>query len=553
MIGGYMSQIEQFKKEIRDLKTQLEQQKKITQKMEEGVRKLPLLASTPSGENDDLRTNSNFWANISHEILTPMDGILGMTDLVLETELSSQQRDYLEMVSSSADRLLEVINDILDYSRIEAGKLELELDDFNLLTELEGDLFLSKLEARHKNIELNYKFDASIPQKLQSDAKRLRQVVSNLVSNAIKFTEKGQVTVEVDNMGYDEGNNLQIKFAVSDTGIGIPLDKQNNIFEHLGSDTLGESGKLSGVGLGLVVASKIIRLNGGDMGLESEQGKGSTFWFTWLFRDVTEYLDQDSPQGVQRDRQEINFVLKGGKVLLAEDEKISATVTRSFLERLGLKVTIVNNGRDAVKEAEEGVYQVLLMDVDMPVVDGLEATQTIREFERNKGHHIPIIALTAHALHGDKERCLQAGMDDYLTKPLDKFQLLDVLTKYLTKRALLVGGEVKDQQTLVKALVESGWSVTIAETGRLAKYEVSLSNFDLIVIDTMMSRNETAETAETIRKFEEFTGCSATILGVGPTGGAERFYFTKCGFNDFLPTPFESNGLRERFAELREV
>ncbi len=548
-----MSQLEKFKNEISNLKEQLEKQKKITRRLEKGLRMLPELATAPTAEDADLKTSSSFWANISHEILTPMDGILGMTDLVLETELTSEQRDYLEMVSSSADRLLEVINDILDFSRLEAGKMELELDDFNLLDELECDLFLSRLEARHKDIELRYNFDRSIPPKVQSDSKRLRQVVSNLVSNAIKFTDKGQVGVDVVNTGYDKDNNLLIKFSVTDTGIGVPLEKQKTIFEHLGSETLGEAGKLSGVGLGLVVSSRIIHLIGGEVGLESEQGKGSTFWFTWPFRDITAYLDQDSPHGVQRDRQEINFVFKGAKVLLAEDEKISATVTSAFLERLGLDVTVVNNGREAAQEAEKGDYQVLLMDVDMPVVDGLQATQEIRKFERNKGHHIPIIALTAHALHGDKERCLQAGMDDYLSKPLDKFQLLDILTKYLTKRALLVGGEVKDQQTLVKALVEAGWSVTIAETGRLAKYEVSLSNFDLIVVDTMMSKKETAETAETVRKFEEFTGCSSVILGVGPVGGADRFYYSKCGFNDFIPPPFEGSGLREKFAELRDM
>ncbi len=552
-IGGDMSQVEKFKNEIRYLKAQLEKQKEITSKLEEGINKLPLTVSPLVKEGGDTGTNSIFWANISHEILAPMDGILGMTDLVLETELSSEQRDYLEMVSSSADRLLEVINDILDYARLEAGKMELELRDFNLPEELECDLFLSKLDARHKDIDLTYNFDSSIPGKVQSDSNRLRQVVSNLVSNAIKFTEKGRVTVDVVKMGYDENNNLLVKFSVTDTGIGVPLEKQKTIFEFLGSDTFKESGKMSGVGLGLVVSARIIHLIGGEIGLESKPGKGSTFWFTWLFPDVTEQLDLDSSQGVQRDRQEINFVLQGTKVLLAEDEQISATVTKAFLERVGVDVTVVSNGRAAVEEAEKGGYQILLMDVDMPVVDGLEATQEIRSLEQNQGNHIPIIALTAHALHGDKERCLQAGMDDYLTKPLDKHNFLDILTKYLTKRALVVGGEPQDQQTLVTALVESGWSVTIAETGRLAKYEVSLSNFDLIVIDTMMPRKESVETVETIRKLEKFTGCCATIFGVGAAKGVDRFHYTKCGFDDFISSPFSGNRLKEKFTELRDV
>ncbi len=547
-----MPHVDKLQSEIRDLKAQLEKQKEITEGLGKKIDRLPRVVDSILHDGDS-GTESSFWANISHEILTPMDGILGMTDLVLETKLSSEQRDYLEMVSSSADRLLDVVNDILDYSRLEAGKMELDLGAFSLPEELECDLFLSRLDARHKNIDLHYSFDASIPKTVQSDSNRLRQVVVNLVSNAIKFTEEGGVTVDVAKLGYDEKNNLILKFSVSDTGIGVPLEKQKTIFESLGSDTFKESGKLSGVGLGLVVSAKIIRLVGGEVGLESEPGKGSTFWFTWLFRDMTETINQElSPQGVQRDRREINFVLQGANILLAEDEQISATITKAFLEQVGVDVTVVGNGRSALKEVEKGGYHLLLMDVEMPVVDGLEATQEIRRFERERGQHIPIIALTAHALHGDKEKCLQVGMDDYLTKPLNKSQLLDILTKYLTKRALVVGGEQKSQQVLVKALVESGWSVTIAETGRLAKYEASLSNFDLIVIDTAMPQKESTETARTIRRLEEFTGCCATILGVGLSGGVDREQFTGCGFDDFITAPFTGTVLKDSFAELRE-
>ncbi len=546
-----MSQLETLKNEIQNLKAQLEEQIEITERLEQQVEKIPQVVDVPIVEGD-IGTDGNFWANISHEILTPMDGILGMTDLVLETELSSEQRDYLEMVSSSADRLLEVVNDILDYSKLEVKKLELELDSFNLHEELECDLFLSRLEARYKNIELKYNFDPSIPGSVQSDSNRLRQVVSNLVSNAIKFTEKGEVTIDVSKVGYDQENNLVVKFSVSDTGIGVPLTKQKNIFTSLGSDTFKESKKLSGVGLGLVVSAKIIDLVGGEIGLESEPGKGSTFWFTWLFRDMTDRIDRVAfPRGVQRDQQEINFVLQGAKVLLAEDEKISATVTKAFLEQLGIEVTVVGNGKEAISEAQKGGYHSLLMDVEMPIVDGLEATQHIRSSERAQGHHLPIIALTAHALHGDKEKCLQAGMDDYITKPLNKSQLLAVLTKYLTKRVLMVGGELENQQILVKALVESGWSVSIAETGKLAKYEASLSNFDLIVIDTAMSGNESIETVKTIRKLETFTGCSATIIGVDGSG-VDRELCIKSGFTSFITPPLAIDVLKRTFADIKE-
>lgn len=544
-----MSQIETLQNEIQNLKSQLLEQKKSNEKL------LKRLEQTTSADTSPLPLageNSNFWANISHEILAPMDGILGITDLVLETKLSSEQRDYLEMVSSSADRLLEVVNDILDYTRLEAGKMELDSHTFNLFEELEYDLFLSRLEARNKDIELRYNFDKSLPTMVQSDGIRLRQVLSNLVSNAIKYTDEGEVTVNVVNEGYDENDNLIVKFLVTDTGIGISERDQPQIFESLGSSVFKQTDKLSGVGLGLVVSAKIIKLIGGEMGLESKPEQGSTFWFTWLLRDMTSSHGV-SPNGVQRDQQEINFVLQGAKILLAEDEKISATVTQAFLEQMGVEVTVVSNGKAAVEMVKKGEKcNILLMDVEMPVVDGLEATQSIRSFEKKQGGHLPIIALTAHALHGDKERCLQAGMNDYLTKPLDKSQLLNTLTKYLTPRVLVVGGEPKNQQVLVKALVESGWSVTIAETGRLAKYEASLSNFDLIIIDIMMVGDESVETARTIRKLEEFTGYNAAIIGIGESMVSNKDHFTASGFDSYITFPVSFEELKEKFTALKD-
>ncbi len=534
-----MSDVDKLQGMVEDLGKQLKKQKDI--------------AETLKRQKKDVTTKSNFWANISHEILTPLDGILGMTDLVLETELSSEQRDYLEKVSSSADRLLDVVNDILDFSRLEEGKMDFEVCDFNIPEVLECDLFISRLDARHKNIDLLYNFDSSIPPRVNSDSERLRQVVSNLVSNAVKYTDRGAVTVNAVRQEYDDDNNLIVKFSVSDTGIGIPYEQQKDIFESLGAGTFKDSEKVSGVGLGLVVSAQIIRLLGGEIGLESDPGSGSTFWFTWLFKDVSEFHeDEYSPFGVQRDRQEINFVLQGAHVLLAEDEVISATVTKAFLEQVGVDVTVVENGKSAVTEVKKGGVDLVLMDVEMPLCSGIEATQEIRRIERGKGYHIPIIALTAHTLHGDKEGCLQAGMDDYLTKPLNKNQLLNILTKHLTRRALVVGGDHISQQALVKALVESGWSVTMAETGRLAKYEASLTRFDLIVIDTDMPRNESLETAQIIRKLEEFTGNSSIILGVGGNQQDEWETFSKSGYNDFISLPLDASSLSQSFADYRE-
>ena len=330
----------------------------------------------------DRRRKGEFLANISHDILTPMDGILGMTGLVLETELTQEQRQYLEMVSASADRLLGVLNDILDYSQIEAGKLRLTLEDFDLFDLLECDLYILKLAAEHKKIDLLHYIEPGIPQNVRSDPERLRQVLVNLVNNAIKFTDTGLVTVDVTTIGYD--TNLILKFSVTDTGIGIPYEKQNGIFHSLGSAGGGFDHKHSGAGLGLAVSAKLVALAGGEIGLESEPGEGATFWFTWPVT-VSAENERHLPGKTVDEADENSFVLKGANVLLAEDEPISGALTEKLLQQVGVQVTMVENGKKAVEETEKGGYQVVLMDVQMPVMAGLTAPQVIRARARQRG------------------------------------------------------------------------------------------------------------------------------------------------------------------------
>jgi signal transduction histidine kinase/CheY-like chemotaxis protein len=561
-----VSEITRLKQRICALEQELELQKKIAEDLkkhgaesllahdgadcdvlieEEVERRTHDLRMALEQAEKDKRRKSEFLSNISHEILTPMDGILGMTGLVLETELTQEQRQYLEMVSASADRLLGVVNDILDYSQIEAGRLQLTFEDFDLFDLLECDLYILKLAAEHKKIDLLHYIEPDIPQYVRSDPERLRQVLVNLVNNAIKFTETGLVTVDVTTVEYDQ--NLILKFSITDTGIGVPYEKQSGIFQSLGSVGGGYEHKHSGAGLGLAVSAKLVALAGGEIGLESEPGEGATFWFTW---PVTVSAEKESqvPGRMVDETNENSFILKGANVLLAEDEPISGALTEKLLQQAGIQVTLVENGRKAVEEIEKGEYQVVLMDVQMPVMDGLAATQEIRTRERQRGGHQSIIALTAHAMQGDREKCLQAGMDDYLSKPINKDQLLDMLAKYLTSTALVVDGDQTSQLAVVQVLIESGWRVTIVETGRSALYEASLSNFDLIIIDTVPPQTDGIETARAIRKLEEYSGRRATIIGIGaPAGDSVRK-----GIDDFIDLPVSKEQFKEKLQLLKE-
>ena len=504
----------------------------------------------------DSRRKSEFLLSMGHEIRRPMNGIMGMTNLVLETELSSEQRSHLEMVNDSAERLLEIVNDILDFSLIESGKLAFNLEDFNLTESLDYDLYLMKLSARQKGIDLEYLHGQDVPELLNSDPDRLVQVISNLVNNAIKFTEKGKVTVSVENVSPDPDGPVTLEFIVADTGIGISPEKQKIISDTLQQTDASYSKQFwGGGGLGLTISAQLVHLAGGEIELESTPGQGARFWFTWKFSPTTgEYrAAQPTPVATVTSDQDqpTNFMLHGAQVLLAEDEPISRILIETLLEQAGLQADVAENGKQAVEMALTGKYQAVLMDVQMPVMDGLDATREIRNHEREKGGHLPIIALTAHAMHGDREKCLQAGMDDYLTKPLGKIELFDVLTRYLTSTALVVDGDPDSQQMVVEYLIESGWRVTIAETGRSAMYEASLSPFDLILLDTEMAQGDGVETAKIIRRLEEYSGRRALILGIEGTGATSALEtkYRESGVDAFIERPIELEELKNHLVQ----